>query len=75
MNCNIDRTGRRLRAVGGILCSLLGIGLIVLASLRRDLLIPLLITGGLALLSGVFQIFESWKGWCAIRAMGFKTRW
>jgi hypothetical protein len=23
---------------------------------------------------GAFQLFEGWKGWCALRAMGIKTK-
>lgn len=26
------------------------------------------------LLGGGFGVYEGWAGWCALRAMGFKTR-
>ena len=27
----------------------------------------------LTLAASLFQIFEAWKGWCVMRAMGYKT--
>jgi hypothetical protein len=50
-----------------------GIALGVLAFLMHGGFWGLLL-GGVALLAGgFFQIYEAHKGWCAIRAMGFKT--
>jgi hypothetical protein len=72
MECNIDEQGVRFRRVWGVMVLTAG-----------------LISGGLAFWSGIwwmwiiagvcvgaggFAIFESRKKWCALRAMGVKTR-
>jgi uncharacterized membrane protein len=74
MNCNIDGKGRKVRAIGGICCLIVGGGFLLSALVWRSLLLPLAITGAFVVLAGAFQIFESRKGWCALRAMGIKTR-
>lgn len=73
MHCNIGARGRRLRLISGILCCIAAVVLGVLAFALQAGFWGLLI-GGMALLAGgLFQIYEARKGWCAIRAMGFKT--
>lgn len=73
MQCNIDARGRRLRLISGTLCCIAAVLLGVLAFALHSGFWGLLI-GGMALLAGgLFQIYEARKGWCAIRAMGFKT--
>lgn len=72
LTCNIDRRGRRLRgALGGLL--LLGsLGLAVgawLTGRHAALGLP----SGVLMVLGLFGIFEGLNGWCAVRAMGFKT--
>jgi hypothetical protein len=60
---NIDKHGRMARG---------GFGLLFL--LIAGCLIP--VQGTLALiflLVGLFSLFESWRGWCAVRACGIKT--
>lgn len=75
MICNIDAKGRRYRGIGGIACLVGGAILIAASLVWRESFWPLLLSGGCIALCGVFQIFESWKGWCAFRAMGLKTPW
>ena len=58
---------------GGIACCVAGSLLLVLAFLGLAFR-PFLATGMVSILAGGFQIFESRNGWCAIRAMGIKTR-
>jgi len=78
MQCNIDKRGRVLRTTMGSLISLIGIGLLATASLAG---LPGWTLGagwpfwiGVAcVLSGAFMVFEGINGWCAVRAMGFKT--
>ncbi|MBA4030237.1 MAG: hypothetical protein C0478_04995 [Planctomyces sp.] len=72
MQCNIDQRGRRVRMIGGIICTLAGVICLGLAA-AGVAVVPLVCTGIGLLVAGAFQIFEARKGWCAIRAMGFKT--
>ena len=74
MQCNIDAKGKAIRLVTGVLTL---VGAAALA-----VLIPVLglsagwwaaVAGGLA--GGGFAVFEARAGWCALRAMGFKTPW
>jgi hypothetical protein len=70
--CNIDAKGKAVRLIGGFITLLIAI-----------LLAVIILVGGLApvwwwavvgTLSGAaFQLYEGWSGWCALRAMGFKT--
>jgi hypothetical protein len=68
--CNIDRRGRRVRAVSGMILLLAGAGVTVLAW-------PLTwwqwILGPGLVVIGAFQMFEARAGWCVIRAFGWRT--
>jgi hypothetical protein len=70
MTCNIDKRGRQMRALIGIIL-LVGALLWHLAMPEADLWVHLvhLLVG----LIGVFSIFQGLVGWCVVRAMGFKT--
>ena len=72
LTCNIETKGRRARLISGILVLVAGIALAVAwawpAGWWLAWLASLLTMG-----FGLFQIFEAWKGWCVIRALGFKT--
>jgi hypothetical protein len=60
---NIDKTGRVAR--GGIsIVFLLAAGVLVPYSAPLALVF---------LLVGLFTLFEALRGWCAVRACGFKT--
>jgi len=72
MECNIDRRGRRLRTAMGIVSAAIGCGLVALR------LMPFMpawtfYAGVAAIVGGAFMVFEGVNGWCAVRAMGFKT--
>lgn len=72
MQCNIDAKGRAVRMRGGIVCLVLGLvacGAAVLGAPRW----PSVTIGVVLAAAGLFQVFESRKGWCALRAMGVKT--
>ena len=73
MQCNIDRKGRAVRLVSGIICAAVGIVLVVLALAAEGGFWPLLGTGLGFFAAGIFQIYESRKGWCALRALGVRT--
>ena len=70
--CNIDQRGRKARLITGLIVDLCGVGLIVAAALGGST--PLLVAGILASVSGLFIIFEGLRGWCVLRAFGFKTK-
>ena len=62
---NIDRTGRVIRATLGGLCLLGGIAFCFWNA-----------WAGVALIgSGVFMLFEAFRGWCVMRACGVKTKY
>ncbi len=73
MQCNIDSRGKALRLV-------LGSAQLVVAAVLTGLILwdglasPMWwwLVGGAAA-GGAFCIYEGWHGWCAVRAMGFRT--
>jgi hypothetical protein len=73
LTCNIDARGKAARLRIGI------VGLVVGMVLLFAWAIP---TGGAAawvvslgvLVLAAFSVFEARAGWCAVRAMGFRTR-
>jgi hypothetical protein len=70
--CNIDAAGKRARLLGGIVAVVLG--LIVSAISWFAAIGWLWIVAAALLAAGAFAIFEARAGWCAMRAMGFKTK-
>ncbi len=70
MTCNIDARGRLLRAFIGLVFIVAALVLVFVlppAGWRRAVVVVLT-------LGGVFCLFEARAGWCAVRAMGIKTR-
>ena len=74
MQCNIDRRGRALRIglgaialVGAAACAILG------WTDTWNGVWPWIIAMGLGGV-GAFGVFEGIRGWCAVRAMGVRTR-
>lgn len=75
MRCNIDSKGKAIRFIGGL--AILVVAGILAGLLLLSIIGPTwvwLIVAGLGLM-GSFAVFEARAGWCAARAMGFKTRW
>jgi len=72
MQCNIDQRGRKARFVTGAVVDAAGAVLILTGMLRNDNV--LIAAGAVVSLAGLFMIFEGVKGWCVVRAMGFKTK-
>ena len=70
--CNIDARGRVIRLVWGLILVAGGLLLMLFWALPAGgwlaWLVAILTIG-----SGVFAIYEARAGWCAVRAMGFKT--
>jgi hypothetical protein len=74
LECNIDARGKAVRLKLGIR---LGIISIILATLTFFEIIPVSLGWVLAsscFVGGAFTIWEARMGWCAVRAMGFKTK-
>jgi uncharacterized integral membrane protein len=74
MQCNIDAKGKAARLLAGTIMMVLALGGVVLVLL--DVLPgswgwPLVVAMGVM---GAFAIYEGAAGWCALRAMGFRTR-
>ena len=75
MQCNIDAKGKAVRLIYGlIMLAAAGVvaGLILLDVVAGGWVWAVVV--GLALL-GAFGIYEARAGWCAVRAMGIKTKW
>ena len=73
LQCNIDAKGKLIRLIYGV--AFVGLGVVLMfAWAMRDGGVLAWLVSIVAMLGGAFAIFESRKGWCAIRAMGFKTR-
>lgn len=72
LTCNIDARGKLLRLWYGIALVVIGIVLLFAWALRSGTLLSWAITIA-CVLGGAFAIFESRKGWCALRAIGIKT--
>jgi hypothetical protein len=71
LTCNIDSRGKRARLIYGMVMLAIGLGIGVWALISQPFL---WIISGVCLLLGGFCVFEAWAGWCAMRAMGFKTK-
>ena len=70
--CNIDAHGRLVRLVWGLILVAGGLLLMPFWALPAGGWLAWLVTL-LTIGSGVFAIYEARAGWCAVRAMGFKT--
>ena len=73
MECNISHRGRLARLYTGIVAIVFGLVLALLTTLS---VLPTAL-GWIAvagsIFGGAFAIFEARKGWCIVRAIGFKT--
>lgn len=73
LTCNIDSRGKSVRLIMGLIFIIDGFTMLFFWALRTGshagwfTAIALIAAGG-------FMIFEAWNGWCALRAMGMKTR-
>ena len=75
MQCNIDAKGKAVRLIYGLLMIAAGA---VVAGLGLAGVVGgwwVWAAAGALVLLGAFSVFEARAGWCAVRAMGFKTRW
>jgi uncharacterized membrane protein HdeD (DUF308 family) len=72
LSCNIDAKGKRARLIWGILTLVCGVSL-MLTWARASGSILAWIVSIVLVVAGAFSIWEARAGWCAMRAMGFKT--
>ena len=73
LTCNIDARGKRVRLLNGILLVLFGGAMSILWAVRGGSLWDWVASLFLLIL-GAFCIFEARAGWCALRAIGIKTK-
>ena len=73
LTCNINAKGKAIRLAGGTFLLIDGLVLAVTFAWPTGGWIPWTSASLLAFV-GAFMIFEARAGWCAVRAMGFKTR-
>jgi hypothetical protein len=71
--CNIDQRGRRHRYRIGTGLVIVGVVLALVVSRFLAGPVPWLLGAGVVA-GGLFAWFEANRGWCAARALGFKTR-
>jgi len=73
LQCNIDSRGKRARLLSGIILILIALIVSGVWAWPRHSAVGLAIAL-LFLIAGAFSIFEARAGWCALRAMGIRTR-
>ena len=72
MTCNIDARGKRVRLVIGVATFAVGCVLLLAWAIPAASAVAWVVSAA-TIAGGAFAIFEARKGWCALRAMGFKT--
>ena len=73
LTCNIDRKGRIARLIYGLVMLLLALVLLWFWAWRGGSAVSWIVTI-CAILAALVSVFEARVGWCAMRAMGFRTR-
>jgi hypothetical protein len=71
--CNIDQRGRKHRYRLAYVLVPLGVLVSLVTSRFREGALPWAL-GGVLVAAGLFAWFEASRGWCAVRALGIKTR-
>jgi hypothetical protein len=75
MQCNIGTIGRRVRVFSGLTFCVVALILATIGFLRAGIISWIGIIAAAILAIGIFQIFEGVIGWCAVRALGIKTKY
>ena len=73
LQCNIDARGKLVRLINGIALIIIGVALVVFWAVWAQGGVIAWVVSIMLIAGGAFAIFEARAGWCAIRAMGFKT--
>ncbi|MCA9291626.1 MAG: hypothetical protein KDA25_10905 [Phycisphaerales bacterium] len=74
MACNIDARGRVVRLVTGLVTLALGVVAMLVAWLAAWDHVAITVGGIVLCVFGAFGVIQGWAGWCAVRALGFRTR-
>ncbi len=73
LTCNIDSKGKVARLIYGIIMVLIGLGVMYWWAWGSHSPLRWIIAI-VCILAGAFGIFEARAGWCAVRAMGIRTK-
>jgi hypothetical protein len=73
MQCNLDAKGKAVRILWGAIMIAGSAGVVALIGLDTIGGMWAWISAGALLAMGLLGIYEGRKGWCVVRAMGFKT--
>jgi hypothetical protein len=71
--CNIDAEGKAVRFRSGLILLVVAVLVSLFWALPARSTFGWIVTAALAA-AGAFSVFEARAGWCAIRALGFRTR-
>jgi hypothetical protein len=71
--CNIDARGKAVRFRSGLIMMMIAVLVSLLWALPTRSTVAWIVTAALAAM-GAFSLFEARAGWCAVRALGIKTR-
>jgi hypothetical protein len=71
--CNIDARGKAVRFRYGLIMMMFAVLVSLLWALPTRSTAAWIVTAVLAAM-GLFSLFEARAGWCAVRALGIKTR-
>ena len=70
--CNIDARGRLFRGIIGLVAVAIGLVALFGWALPTGSALAWVIVA-VAAVAGTFGFYQAYHGWCAARAMGFKT--
>jgi hypothetical protein len=73
LTCNIDARGKRARLIFGLVLVLTAVLLAFVWAMPAGGAVPWVVVASCGI-GGGFVLFEARAGWCAVRAMGFRTR-
>jgi hypothetical protein len=71
--CNIDAAGRVARVRSGLILLAVGVVVSLAWALPTGSTAGWIVSAALGA-AGAFALFEARAGWCAVRALGIKTR-
>ncbi|MEM1011138.1 MAG: hypothetical protein AAGI46_02825 [Planctomycetota bacterium] len=70
--CNIDAKGRLFRGVLGLIACVVAAFIAIVWAVPAGSVVAWVLVAGAAGF-GLFGLYEAYHGWCAAKALGFKT--